>query len=223
MSIKVRDSNNNLKAVQDVFVGNQRVYEIIAQNQLKYYYGGKYKNLTDFTFAYQYRDAQPYDPQNNIGLTKHMVQMGYTQPTSLDITGQPYSFVLLLESFSYGQPINPHSRVEIYNTNNPNRDKIALIMDSAGTSFGIFNYAEAGSMFQIHNDNGFGEIYAWIFPHGNNYTIQVEWYAPASKTPNFSEFNGKVIDFIPRINKLAFSAGTGHEYMTSYCNYIIRN
>ena len=44
-------------------------------------------------------------------------------------------------------------------------------MDSAGTSFGIFNYAEAGSMFQIHNDNGFGEIYAWIFPHGNNYTI----------------------------------------------------
>ena len=30
MSIKVRDSNNNLKAVQDVFVGNQRVYEIIA-------------------------------------------------------------------------------------------------------------------------------------------------------------------------------------------------
>lgn len=30
MSIKVIDNNNNLKAVQDVFVGNQRIYEVIT-------------------------------------------------------------------------------------------------------------------------------------------------------------------------------------------------
>lgn len=79
--IQIRDSNNSLKSVKDIFIGDKRVYEVVTDDKIKYYYGGPYKDLTDFNNLQDYINNQPFYNSNTL-LAKYNYQ---TSASSMDI------------------------------------------------------------------------------------------------------------------------------------------
>lgn len=213
MSIKVIDNNNNLKAVQDVFVGNQRIYEVITQNQLKYYYGGKYKNLTDFDSRTDYLNAQPFQPYGNIGLTKNT--LWFYENGSKNISSTVYSTVLNMQCYFNIYSLPANSQITVYNRDFFNKEQLQLTISSNGKSFIIFNLLNLQTLINVNNKAGFSSIVVWIFPYGSSTKIMVEWYAPSSITPNFTETITDNVDYIGNLNGATFYDGNIHD------NYVI--